>query len=99
MRQPCGYSKAVWPTDRQAWLTTRQPRGRRNAPPATVAPAEAEENIVAAAFGRYTGGCESAYRARRPAALRRTTAYPASCLPPRRVVAPGDAYRMNPKPS
>jgi hypothetical protein len=58
-----------------------------------------EETIVTAAFGGYIGGCESADRGLVPAALRRTPASSASFLPPRRVATPGDAYRMNPKPS
>jgi len=56
------------------------------APPA--APGDAEENIVAEAFARYIR-CESAYRARRPAALRRPAASSANFLPPRRAGAPG----------
>jgi hypothetical protein len=79
-------------------------RSRLAAPPprsevSSAALPAAEEIIVTTAFAGYISGCESADRA---CARRRCDAHPASsasCLPPRRVAAPGDAYRMNPKPS
>jgi hypothetical protein len=95
MRQPSRYSKADLgrsappPTHRAGGVAARRATGRGGL----------EEIIVVAAFARYIGQCESAVRARRPAALRRTPALSASSLPPRRVAAPGDAYRMNPQPS
>jgi hypothetical protein len=95
MRQPSRYSKAD--------LGRSAPRQTHRAGAAAARRATergvAEEIIVVAAFARYIEQCESAVRARRPAALRRTPALSASCLPPRRVAAPGDAYRMNPQPS
>jgi hypothetical protein len=65
MQQRHGYSKAVLTICGCA------------SPP--TAPGEAEENIVAAAFAHYIAKCESADRARCPAALRRPAASSASC--------------------
>jgi hypothetical protein len=62
-----------------------------------TASGDAEENIVAARFARYIIGCESADRARCPAALRRPTALSATGLPPRRVAAPGYAACLKPE--
>lgn len=95
MRQRRGYSKAV---------VGGGPPGKADGAPACGAPEPAEtldvdEIIVVTAIARYTTEHESADRARRPAALRYTPALSASCLPPRRVAAPGYADRMNPKPS
>ena len=68
MRQPSRYSKAdlgrraPCPAHRAGATAARRATDR----------GVAEEIIVVAAFARYIGECESAVRARRPAALRRT---------------------------
>ena len=94
MRQPSRYSKA----DLGLSAPARTHRAGTAAARRAADRGGLEEIIVVAAFARYIGQCESAVRARRPAALRRTPASSASSLPPRRVAAPGDAYRMNLQP-
>jgi hypothetical protein len=58
----------------------------------------AEENIVAEPFDRYIAGAKPP-TGRRPAALRRKPRTIGNTLAARRVAAPGDADRMNQKPS